>query len=244
MNARPEILVVEDDLQIRRFLRTSFAAEDYRLREAATVSDALTLLRDRAPDAIVLDLGLPDTDGIEVIRHVRKSDLKLPIIVLSVRSDERDKISALDAGADDFVNKPFAVGELLARLRAALRKSAVLSGETSTPMFRTGEIEVNLRKRRVLISGVEVHLTRIEYRLLEILIRHADQVVTHGQLLNEVWGPNHEDHVHYLRVFMLQLRRKLESDATRPRYIRTEAGVGYRLATEHFPDSWTREDGN
>jgi two-component system KDP operon response regulator KdpE len=192
---------------------------------------------DRPPDVILLDLGLPDKDGIEVIRFVRKAELKLPIIVLTVRSDERDKIAALDAGADDYVNKPFAVGELLARLRAALRRSGAF-GETWLPVFRTGEIEVNLRKRRVAIGGSEVHLTRIEYKLLEVLIRHADQVVTHGQLLNEVWGPNHEDQIHYLRVFMLQLRRKLEHDPTRPRYLRTEAGVGYRLATEHFPDAW------
>jgi two-component system KDP operon response regulator KdpE len=237
----PEILVIEDDLQIRRFLRTALIAEHYRLSEAATATEGLLLATERNPDVIVLDLGLPDRDGIEVIRQVRQTKRNLPIIVLSVRSHERDKIAALDTGADDFVNKPFAVGELLARLRAALRRSAEASGQNPPAIFKTGDIEVNFTKRRVIIGGAEVHLTRIEFKLLEMLIRHADQVVTHGQLLNEVWGPNHEDQVHYLRVYMLQLRRKLEGDPTRPRYLRTEPGVGYRLATEHFPDSWTEE---
>jgi two-component system KDP operon response regulator KdpE len=238
MTHAPEILVIEDDLQIRRFLRTALVAEHYRLSEAASVQEGLSLALERSPDVIVLDLGLPDADGIEVIRQVRQKKRNLPIIVLSVRSHERAKITALDMGADDFVNKPFAVGELLARLRAALRRSAEAAGQFSLSVFRTGDIEVNFTKRRVTIDGVEVHLTRIEFKLLEILIRHADQVVTHGQLLNEVWGPHHEDQVHYLRVYMLQLRRKLEGDPARPRYLRTEPGVGYRLATEEFPESW------
>jgi two-component system, OmpR family, KDP operon response regulator KdpE len=239
MNDRPEILIIEDDLQIRRFLRTTLCAESYRLREATTAADGMAFVTERAPQVILLDLGLPDGDGIEVIRQVRQTDRNLPIIVLSVRSDERDKIDALDAGADDFVSKPFAVGELLARLRAALRRSN--PGQVPLSVFRTGEIEVDLHKRRVVIAGAQTHLTRIEYKLLEILIRHADQVVTHGQLLNEVWGPHHSEQIHYLRVYMLQLRRKLEADPTRPRYLRTEPGVGYRLATEYFPESWTEE---
>ena len=189
------------------------------------------------PDAILLDLGLPDADGIEVVRSVRAANRNFPIIVLSVRSNERDKITALDAGADDFVNKPFAVGELLARLRVAFRHSAQAAGLAPLSIFRTGDIEVDLKKRRILIAGAEVHLTRIEYKLFEILIRHSDQVVTHGQLLKEVWGPHHEEQIHYLRVYMLQLRRKLEADPTRPRYLRTEPGVGYRLATEYFGNS-------
>jgi len=238
MTEQPEILVIEDDLQIRLFLRTMLAAEHYRLCEAATVEEGLVLAKERSPDVIVLDLGLPDGDGIEVIRQVRQTKTTLPIIVLSVRSHERDKIAALDMGADDYVNKPFAVGELLARLRAALRRSSEAARQAGLSIFRTGDVEVNFSKRRVTIAGKEVHLTRIEFKLLEILIRHADQVVTHGQLLNEVWGPNHEDQVHYLRVYMLQLRRKLETDPTCPRYLRTEPGIGYRLATEHFPDSW------
>src|SRR4051812_25989131 len=238
MNSMPEVLVIEDDVQIRRFLRTALTVEHYRFREASTALEGITSATEAPPQVILLDLGLPDADGIEVIRRVRQKDRDLPIIVLSVRSNERDKIAALDAGADDFVNKPFAVGELLARLRAALRRIAHTEGHTSPSVFSTGDIEVHLGKRRVVINGAEVHLTRIEYKLLEILIRHADQVVTHGHLLKEVWGPNHDEQIHYLRVFMLQLRRKLEADPARPRYLRTEPGVGYRLATEHYPETW------
>jgi two-component system KDP operon response regulator KdpE len=227
-----EILIVEDDGEIRRFLRTTLSAEKYRLREVSTVSQGLAQIRERQPDAILLDLGLPDGDGIEIIRQVRQGTRTLPIIVLSVRSGERDKILALDAGADDFVNKPFAVGELLARLRVALRRAVNEPGQSGIEVFRTGELEVDFKKRRVRLGGAEVHLTRIEYKLLQVLIHHADQVVTHGQLLKEVWGPNHEEQIHYLRVYMLQLRRKLEADPARPRYLRTEAGIGYRLVSE------------
>jgi len=227
-----EILIIEDDIEIRRFLRTTLVAEQYRLREAATVREGMASVRDRQPEAILLDLALPDGDGVDVIRQVRRWTRTLPIIVLSVRSEERDKIVALDAGADDFVNKPFAVGELLARLRVALRRATTVPDESSEGVFRTGEIEVDLKKRRILVGEAEVHLTRIEYKLLQVLIRHADQVVTHGQLLKEVWGPNHEEQIHYLRVYMLQLRRKLEADPARPRYLRTEAGIGYRLVSE------------
>jgi two-component system, OmpR family, KDP operon response regulator KdpE len=234
----PEVLIVEDDAEIRRFLRATLAAEGYRLQEATNGAEGIAHIDLRRPDVIVLDLGLPDTDGVDVIRHVRRRHRDLPIIVLSVRSHERDKITALDAGADDFINKPFAVGELLARLRVALRRvAAVTSDGTTVSVFRTGAIEVNLDRRRVFIDGIEVHLTRTEYKLLQVLIRHPDQVVTHGQLLNEVWGPNHEDQIHYLRVYMLQLRRKLETDPTRPRYLRTEPGIGYRLTIEHFQKS-------
>jgi two-component system KDP operon response regulator KdpE len=236
----PEVLVIEDDIEIRRFLRTTLSTERYRLREATTAAEGLRLVGAHRPDVIVLDLGLPDVDGTEVIRQVRKWNRNLPIIVLSVRSDELDKIKALDAGADDFVNKPFAIGELLARVRAALRRSGLVPEQKS--VFRTGNIEVDLDNRTLLVAGAEVRLTRIEFKLLQILIRHADRVVTHGQLLTEVWGSNHEDRIHYLRVYMLQLRRKLEADPTRPRHLRTESGVGYRLITEHFPPSW-RESG-
>jgi two-component system KDP operon response regulator KdpE len=181
---------------------------------------------------VLLDLGLPDTDGIEVIRQVRKRKQNFPIIVLSVRSAERDKIAALDAGADDFVNKPFAVGELLARLRVALRRSTGTPGDASAKNFQVGDIDVDFVKRKVTVAGSDIHLTRIEYKLLQVLIRYADRVVTHGQLLNEVWGPHHNDQTHYLRVYMVQLRRKLEADPARPRYLQTEPGVGYRLITE------------
>jgi two-component system, OmpR family, KDP operon response regulator KdpE len=226
-----EILIIEDDPQIRKFLRTSLSAEHYRLREAATAEDGLRMSKERPPEVILLDLGLPDLDGVEVIHQVRQWNPHLPIIVLSVRSDEQDKISALDAGADDYVNKPFAVGELLARLRVVLRRSRPAQTEGSD-VFRIGNIEVDILRRRVTVAGEEVHLTRIEYKLLEVMIRHADRVLTHSQLLNDVWGPNQEDQAHYIRVYMTQLRRKLEQDPARPRYLRTEPGVGYRLTTE------------
>src|SRR6185369_3544309 len=186
-----EILVIEDDPQIRKFLRTSLSAEHFRLREAATAADGLQMAKDRPPEVILLDLGLPDLDGIEVIRQVRQWTPHLPIIVLSVRSDEHDKISALDAGADDYVTKPFAVGELLARLRVVFRRSRPAQTQGSD-VFRVGNIEVDTVRRRVTVAGQEVHLTRIEYKLLEVMIRHADRVLTHSQLLNDVWGPNQE----------------------------------------------------
>jgi two-component system KDP operon response regulator KdpE len=226
-----EILVIEDDPEIRKFLRTSLGAEHYRLREASTAADGLQMFKDRLPEIILLDLGLPDLDGVEVIRQVRRWNPHLPIIVLSVRSDEHDKISALDAGADDYVNKPFAVGELLARLRVVLRRLRPAPTE-GADLFRVGNIEVDVLRRRVTVAGQDVHLTRIEYKLLEVMIRHADRVLTHSQLLNDVWGPNQEDQAHYIRVYMTQLRRKLEQDPARPRYLRTEPGVGYRLTTE------------
>jgi len=162
---------------------------------------------------------------------VRQWNSTVHIIVLSVRSRERDKIMALDAGADDYVNKPFAVGELLARLRAVFRKSTPRDA-TPSSIFRAGDLEVNFAAKRITVAGEEVHLTRIEYKLLEVLVRHADKVVTHSQLLNEAWGPDHEDQVQYLRVYMLQLRRKIEADPTEPRNLRTESGIGYRLTTE------------
>ncbi len=228
---RSDLLLIEDDPEIRKFLRTTLSAEGYRLQEATTVSEGIERATRRPPDAIILDLGLPDADGTEVIRRVREWNRTLPIIVLSVRARERDKIVALDAGADDFVNKPFAVGELLARLRVALRRNTAISENTQNSIFRTGDLEVDLAKRRVTRDGKEVHLTRTEYKLLQILILHADMVLTHSQLLNEVWGPNNEDQSHYVRVYMGQLRLKLEVDPARPRYLRTEPGVGYRLNT-------------
>lgn len=228
---RSEILIIEDDPEIRRFLRTTLSAEEYRLQEATSAAEGITKATRRPPDAIVLDLGLPDADGMEVIRQVRTWNKSLPIIVLSVRARERDKIIALDAGADDFVNKPFAVGELLARLRVALRRRAVVPEAGDSSIFRTGDLEIDFAKRRVTSKGKEVRLTRTEYKLLQVLVVHADQVLTHSQLLNEVWGPNCEDQSHYVRVYMGQLRLKLESDPARPRYLRTEPGVGYRLMT-------------
>lgn len=225
-----QILLIEDDPEIRLFLRTTLAAERYRLNEAATAKEGLAYALNERPDVILLDLGLPDFDGMKIIREIRARQRQVPIIVLSVRSQERDKIEALDAGANDYVNKPFAVGELLARLRVALRRP-VASGESSN-VFRLGDIEVDIAKRRVLVSGNDVHLTRTEFRLLRVLIEHADQVLTHSQLLGEVWGPDCGDRKEYLRVYMGQLRRKIEADPARPRYLQMESGVGYRLKTE------------
>jgi len=224
-----EVLVIEDDPEIRRFLRTALGAEQYRLREATTAAEGLhqaTL----PPDVIVLDLGLPDMDGLEVIRKIREKNKRTPIIVLSVRGSEEDKIHALDAGADDFVTKPFAVGELFARLRVVLRRGLEVPSEAT--VFRTGDIEVDPLRHRVTVNGKEVHLTRTEYKLLIVMVRHADRVLTHSQLLQEVWGENQEDQAHYVRVYMAQLRRKLEADPTRPKYLQTEPGIGYRLTTE------------
>lgn len=222
------VLLIEDDTQIRRFLRATLDAEGYRLWEATSVSDGTSQAASRLPDLILLDLGLPDGDGLDVIRQVRGWS-RLPIVVISARGQEKDKIAALDAGADDFVSKPFAVGELLARIRAALRRTATLSTAQQDSIFRTGALHVDLDKRQILLRGQEVHLTPIEYRLLTVLVHHAGKVLTQRQLLNEVWGPNHSESAHYLRVYMAQLRRKLEVDPARPHYLLTEPGVGYRL---------------
>jgi two-component system KDP operon response regulator KdpE len=229
--SNPEILIVEDDPQIRRFLRATLAAEDFRFHEALNAAEGIAQAAARQPDLILLDLGLPDRDGLEVIRHIRQSS-RTPIIVLSARGQEKDKIDALDAGADDYVGKPFAVGELLARIRAALRRSATIHDDAQGSVFRAGNLEVDLEKRRILVAGAEVHLTPIEYRLLQVLIRHAGKVLTQRQLLVEVWGPQHSEQAQYLRVYMAQLRRKLEADPARPRLLLTEPGVGYRLRSE------------
>lgn len=236
MNA-PAILLIEDDEQIRRLLRTSLTAEGYRVTETPTAAGGVLLATRGLFDLILLDLGLPDGNGIQVIRRVRSENQTVPIIVLSAWSNELDKIAALDSGADDFLNKPAAMGELLARVRVALRRTAQSVGRTAFSIYRTGEIEVNLNNRRIEIAGAEVHLTRTEFRLLEILIRHADQIVTHRRLL-EVWGPDSSAQMHSLRIYMLQLRRKLEADPSNPRYLLTESGVGYRLVTQHFPKAW------
>jgi two-component system KDP operon response regulator KdpE len=228
---RQLVLLVEDEVQIRRFLRIALGSQGFRLVEAATGAEGLAAAATQQPDIIILDLGLPDMDGTDIIRQVREWSA-IPIIVLSARGQERDKIMALDLGADDYVAKPFAVGELLARMRVALRHAARIAGEPGEPVFAVGELSVDLARRQVSVAGREVHLTPIEYRLLTTLIKHAGRVMTHRQLLTEVWGPNQTEQAHYLRVFTAQLRRKLEADPARPRYILTEPGVGYRLATE------------
>jgi two-component system KDP operon response regulator KdpE len=227
----PVVLVIEDDPQIRRFLRASLGTHGYRLFEATTGEAGLVEAATRQPDILILDLGLPDIDGLDVIRRLREWTA-LPIIILSARGQERDKIAALDAGADDYVSKPFGVGELLARMRAALRHATRSPNDAGDSTFSLGGLHVDLPKRQVIVAGHQVHLTPIEYRLLTALIRHAGKVLTHRQLLVEVWGPPYADQAHYLRVYMAQLRRKLEADPARPRYLLTEPGVGYRLAAD------------
>ena len=229
--ARPEILLIEDDPQIRKVLKAILVAEDYRLYEATTANDGVAQAASRNPDLILLDLGLPDRDGIEVIREIRNWS-QLPILILSARDREKDKIEALDAGADDYVTKPFVPGEMMARIRASLRRAAVLNKDEPSTTYNFGNIAVDLGARRILVSGAEVHLTPNEYKVFQVLIRHAGKVVTHRQLLSEVWGPEHLEEAQYLRVFMGQLRRKLEVDPAHPRHLITEPGVGYRLLTE------------
>jgi two-component system KDP operon response regulator KdpE len=226
----PTVLLVDDEPPIRRLLRTALAAHDYRFIEATTGEDGLQQAATRQPDLIILDLGLPDIDGVQVIRRLREWTTT-PIIVLSARGQERDKIEALEAGADDYVSKPFGVGELVARLRAAWRR-VTRGTHPDEPVFTIGSLKVDQAHRRVFAGEREVHLTPIEYRLLTTLVRHAGKVVTHDQLLKEVWGPPYVGQSHYVRVYMAQLRRKLEENPARPRYLLTEPGVGYRLAGE------------
>jgi two-component system, OmpR family, KDP operon response regulator KdpE len=227
----PVVVLIEDELQIRRFLRATLAGQGYRLFEASTGSDGLIEVASRQPDVVIVDLGLPDMDGLDVIRRLREWTA-VPVIVLSARGQERDKVTALDVGADDYVSKPFGAGELLARIRVALRHTAGASHEGEDAAFTVGELEVDQLRRHVLLRGAEVKLTPIEYKLLTTLVRHAGKVVTHQQLLREVWGPSHDDQSHYVRVYMAHLRHKLEAEPARPRYLLTEPGVGYRLATE------------
>jgi two-component system KDP operon response regulator KdpE len=227
----PVVVLIEDEPQIRKFLRATLAGQGYRLFEATTGADGVVEVGSRQPDVVIVDLGLPDMDGLDVIRRVREWT-DVPVIVLSARGQERDKVVALDAGADDYVSKPFGAGELLARIRVALRRTAGASHEADDAVFKVGELRVDLLHRQVLVNGKEIHLTPIEYKLLTMLVRHAGKVVTHQQLLREVWGPAHTEQAHYARVYMAHLRHKLESEPARPRYLLTEPGVGYRLASE------------
>jgi two-component system KDP operon response regulator KdpE len=227
----PLILLIEDEPQMRRFLRAALGAQDYGLVEATTARDGLAQAASRNPDVILLDLGLPDRDGLEVTRELREWSA-IPIIVLSARGREQDKVAALDLGADDYLTKPFGVEELLARIRVALRHAALPPGAPPEPVFEAGDVRVDLVRREVRRGGQEVHLTPTEYKLLTLLIRHAGKVLTHRQLLKEVWGTNYADQSHYVRVYMAQLRQKLEADPARPRLLVTEPGVGYRLKAE------------
>ena len=228
--ADPAVVVIEDELTIRRFLRVTLHAQSYRLFEAATGAEGLVEVATRQPDVVIIDLGLPDIDGLEVIRRIREWS-SVPVIVLSARGGERDKVTALDAGADDYVEKPFGTDELLARVRVALRHAAG-GARDADAIFTVDALTVDQARRVVIVNGDEVHLTPIEYKLLTILVHHAGKVLTHRQLLREVWGPTHVEDAHYLRVYMGQLRRKIEHDPAQPRYLLTEPGVGYRLVDE------------
>jgi two-component system KDP operon response regulator KdpE len=228
---RPKIVVIDDEIQMRRFLKTCFDPADTEFLEAENAADGMRLVAKSNPDVVLLDLGLPDMDGIDVARQLREWT-QVPIIVLSARGREKDKIEALDAGADDYLTKPFGVGELQARIRVTLRHVAQSKGPSSDPVFESGSLKVDLSLRHVFVLGKQVHLTPIEFKLLGMLVRHAGMVLTHKQLLTEVWGPAYSDETHYLRVYMGQLRHKLEFDPARPRHITTEPGIGYRLLTE------------
>ena len=226
MSAGPRVLVIDDELQIRRFLRISLEAGGYEVHEVANGLDGLGRAAQLRPDLIILDLGLPDISGLEVLRRLREWTAT-PTIILSVRDADRDKVAALDAGADDYLTKPFSVDELLARLRVAQRHA---QPGAAAAVFSQGDVAVDLSRRHVTKSGQEVKLTPTEYALLRLLIQHAGKVLTHRQILKEVWGPEYMDETHYLRVYFGQLRQKLEDDPARPRLILTEPGVGYRLA--------------
>ncbi len=222
------ILLIEDEPQMRRFLRITLQSQGYRLVEAATAQEGLMQATTRNPDVVLLDLGLPDLDGLEVTKRLREWTLT-PIIVISAREQEQDKVRALDAGADDYLTKPFNAGELLARIRVALRHLARQSAGQKEPVFVLHNLRVDLAQRQVFLDDKEVHLTPMEYKLLTVLVRHAGKVITHRQLLKEVWGPAYVKKVQYLRVYMTQLRHKLEADPTRPRFLMNEPGIGYRL---------------
>ena len=222
------ILLIEDEPQMRRFLRITLQSQGYRLVEAATAQEGLMQATTRNPDVVLLDLGLPDLDGLEITKRLREWT-QTPIIVISAREQELDKVKALDAGADDYLTKPFNAGELLARIRVALRHASRQDSDQQEPIFVLQNLRVDLSQRQIFVNDEEVHLTPIEYKLLTVLIRHAGKVITHSQLLKEVWGPAHVNEVQYLRVYMTQLRHKLEVDPARPRLLMNEPGIGYRL---------------
>ncbi len=221
----PKILIVDDEKAIQRFLRNALSGGEFALHEAETGREALAAAAQLRPDLIILDLGLPDMDGLEVISRLREWT-KIPVIVLTVRERESDKISALDAGADDYLTKPFGIGELLARMRAALRRAVQ---EAPEPVYKIEELEVDLLRRRVIVGGREIQLTPTEYDVLKMLVMHAGKVLTHRQMLSQIWGPTYLEQPHILRVTISNLRHKLEPEPERPRYILTEPGVGYRL---------------
>jgi two-component system KDP operon response regulator KdpE len=225
------VLVVEDEPQMRKFVRIALESHDYRVVEASTGAEAIRLAADHAPDAVLLDLGLPDMDGTKVTERIREWSA-IPIIVISARGQEDSKVKALDGGADDYLTKPFGAAELMARLRVALRHAS-RSREPPSAVVRIGdEVEIDLVKRLVHVRGEETHLTPIEYKLLTTLANHVGMVMTHRQLLEQVWGPGHAHQMQYLRVYMTQLRHKIEATPARPKYLLTEPGIGYRLKAE------------
>jgi two-component system KDP operon response regulator KdpE len=229
---RPRVLIIEDDPPIRRFLHVSLSGHNYEVMDAQTGKEGLMQATQQPPEVVILDLGLPDMDGVEVICQLRDWSA-VPIIVVSARGQEKDKVAALDAGADDYLTKPFSMGELLARLRVAMRHTAmVVDKSQTTSQFVLGDLRVDLALRHVFVGDKEIHLTPHEYRLLTILVQHAGKVLTHQFLLKEIWGPSEVDQTHYLRIFMANLRRKIEQDPAQPRYLLTEQGVGYRLMDE------------
>ncbi|MBI4955041.1 MAG: response regulator [Myxococcales bacterium] len=227
----PLVLVVEDEPQMRRLLRASLGSHGFRLLEAGTTADALRLVTSAHPDIVLLDLGLPDGDGLELARQLREWTL-VPIVVVSARGREDDKVAALDAGADDYLTKPFGVNELLARMRVALRHAERARSHEPAPVLTFGGLTIDRTRREVTLDGAPVHLTPIEYRLLLLLAEHAGRVLTHRQILKEVWGPAQQNQTHYVRVHMAELRKKIEAEPARPKLLLTEPGVGYRLRDE------------
>lgn len=231
MNEDKLFLIVEDDRQIRSFIYFSLKSQNYRSIQASTGKEAINMIIAQNPDVLILDLGLPDVDGLDIIRQVRTfSDM--PIIVVSARDQDCEKVEALDAGADDYLTKPFSVNELLARLRVILRRLNSNVENTTKSIYKIGDLEVNLERHTVLLSGNEIHFTPIEFNVLVLLIKNAGKVLTHSYIINEVWGSNYGRDTQSLRVFMANIRRKLENDPAKQRYIITEIGIGYRFADE------------
>ncbi len=230
-DADPIALIIEDELPIRRFLRATLGSHGFRFVEADSGKEGVALAASHHPEVVLLDLGLPDIDGLWVINRLREWS-SVPIIVISARGKEKDKVAALDAGADDYLTKPFGVAELMARIRVCLRHARRVDAGPDEPVFESGELRVDLAKRQVLLGKREIHLTPIEYKVLALLVRHAGKVVTQRQILLDVWGQARDEQTQYLRIYIHQLRQKLESNPVRPRYLLTEAGVGYRLKDE------------
>ena len=222
------ILIIEDDNAMLRYLRNALEGQSFRLLDASSGKDGLSKMASANPDLVLLDLGLPDIDGLEVLSQLRAWS-KIPVIILSARGQEQDKIKGLDAGADDYLTKPFSVGELMARIRACLRRQALLEQPLGEPVFQTGELRVDLLNRQVFISDREIKLTPIEYKLLTEFVKHAGKMLTHRYLLKEVWGIHNQTQLHYVRIFVHQLRQKIEQESSRPKYLLSEPGIGYRL---------------